>query len=123
MNLSPDSSLDELRRRHEAALASSARAVARHREAYGRLRRDAAQVAFGTLDIGAYHETAARMVGCLELLCRPEAGTLFVFYRRALDPRAEGHVRTFRPLCCDLLATLAELDRWRRDRGRLRRIK
>ena len=120
--LSP-TSFDELKRRHEAALRTSALAVQRHPDVYRQLRRHAALVVYGSLDIGAYYDTAQQMVRYLEALCQVGAGTVFVFYRRALDPRSEGHVRTFRPLCSDLLATLAELDRWRSKERRLRCVK
>jgi hypothetical protein len=94
-----------------------------HPDVYRQLRRDAAAVAGGLLDIGAYYDTAQRMVRQLEVLCLVGAGTVFVFYRQGLDPRAEGHVRTFRALCCDMLATFDELDRWRRRQHHLRCVK
>ena len=123
MNDVPPITLDELRRRNEAALHLSVLAVQRHPDAYRQLRRDAAAVAVGQLDIGAYHHKAKQMVRQLETLCQVGAGTVFVFYRRGLDPGAEGDVRTFRALCRDMLATFDELERWRRRRHHLKRIK
>ena len=123
MDTPPPPDLDELRRRHETALELSALAVERNFAVYRDLRRNAVLVAYGTLDIGAYYKTVEEMVGCLETLCRTGAGTVFVFYRQALDPKSEGHIRTFRPLCCDLLATLEALDRWRRAKRRIRCVK
>lgn len=123
MNDLPPTTLDELRRRNEAARRISARAVTTDPAAYRELRRMAAAVVAAPLDIGAYHTTTAAMVRLLERLCRTGAGTYFTYYRRAVDPRGEGDVRTFRALCRDMLATFAEFDHWRRTQGGLRRVK
>ncbi|MDD3990708.1 MAG: hypothetical protein RBR20_02720 [Desulfobacterales bacterium] len=123
MNERNNSEIEALRRRHRAALELSAAAATRFPEAVRQLRRLAAAVTCQSLDIGAYHHTAAEMVRLLEILCGVGAGTVFVYFRRSLDPGCEGHVRTFRPMCHDLLAVLAELDRWRADHPPVRRVK
>jgi hypothetical protein len=115
--------IETLRQRNRAALALSAAAATRHPDAVRRLRQLAVAVTCESLDIGAYHRMAAEMVRLLETLCAFGAGTVFVYFRRSLDPGCEGHVRTFRPMCQDLLAVLAELDRWRADHPPMRRVK
>jgi len=123
MNDPPPTTLDELRRRGEAARRISARAVMADPAAYRELRRMAAAVVADPLDIGAYHATADAMMRLLERLCRAGAGTYFTYYHRAVDPRGEGDVRTFRALCRDMLATFAEFDHWRVTQRGLRRVK
>jgi hypothetical protein len=112
-----------LRQRNRDALDLSATAAARHPDVMRQLRRLALAVACEPLDIGVYHRTAAEMVRLLETLCATGAGTVFVYFRRGLDPNCEGHVRTFRPMCRDLLAVLEELDRWRARQRSIRRVK
>lgn len=123
MNDTPEASIEELQRRSRSAMALSAEAAARNPEAFRQLRHLAAAVADGTVDIGAYHRRAAEMVQLLETLCTVGAGTVFVYFRRGLDPNCEGNVRTFRPLCRDLSTVLDDLEQRRRARSGLRRIK
>ena len=119
--IKPD--IEALRQRNRAALALSAAACVRHPDAVRRLRALAAAVACESVDIGAYHRTAAEIVQLLETLCTVGAGTVFVYFRRDLDPDCEGHVRTFRPMCRDLLTVLEQLERWRADHPPVRRVK
>lgn len=123
MNETTKPDIETLRQRNRAALELSASAAARHPDAVRRLRQLAAAVTCESLDIGAYHRIAAEMVRLLEILCAVGAGTVFVYFRRGLDPGCEGHVRTFRPMCHDLLAVLAELERWRAHHPPVRRVK
>lgn len=123
MNDTDRPDIEALRQRNRAALDLSAAAAARHPDAVRRLRALAAAVTCQSVDIGAYHRTAAEMVRLLETLCAVGAGTVFVYFRRGLDPGCEGHVRTFRPMCRDLLAVLEELARRRADHRPLRRVK
>jgi len=119
--IKPD--IEALRQRNRAALELSAAACARHPDTVRRVRVLAAEVACESVDIGVYHRIAAEIVQLLETLCGVGAGTVFVYFRRGMDPDCEGHVRTFRPMCRDLLNVLAELERWRADHPPVRRIK
>jgi hypothetical protein len=114
--------IEDLLIRRQYALACAERAVAEERAAYRELKELVRAINSSTLDISEYHSTASRLGSLLEEI---DGGheTIFAHFRDQIDPRKSGKALHFRFECRDLEEQIADLEKWRAENRRLRRVK
>jgi len=121
MDKSP--SVDELRKRWEAALTVTDEAVARHPMVYREIKSLTVDIITKPLDIEDYPMTAERLVRLLKSIGCDTQGSIFHFYYDHFSPSSIWHLKLFRAECQDMLAYLDAFDEWRRKIHRLRLLK
>jgi len=115
--------LEELKRKRDADLSGSLRAIREHGDTYRELKRLIGEINSGPLDVADYHRTATRLGRMLVTLTNGTGSTIFHYFAEHIDPGKAGDVRCFRLECRDLAEQIKQLEQWRAARYRLKRIK
>jgi hypothetical protein len=116
--------LEELKKKREADLMGSERAIREHGATYCEIKALIQEINSRLLDVGEYHRTATRLGAMLVKMSRGIGGnTIFTYFAEHIDPGRSGDVRCFRLECRDLAEQIRHLEQWRAERHRLKRIK
>jgi hypothetical protein len=115
--------LDELKQKRESDLMGSAQAISRQSDLYRELKALVQKINSCPLDVGDYHKTAARLGAMLVKMTNGVGSTIFHYFAEHIDPDKAGDVRCFRFECLDLAEQMRQLEQWRAERHRLKRIK
>jgi hypothetical protein len=115
--------LDELKQKRESDLMGSAEAIGRQTDLYRELKALVHEINNSPLDVGDYHKTATRLGALLIKMTNGVGSTIFHYFAEHIDPDKAGDVRCFRFECLDLAEQMRQLEQWRAERHRLKRIK
>jgi hypothetical protein len=115
--------LEELKRKREENLLGSERAVLDRRDTYRELKNLLHDINTGPLDVADYYRSASRLGALLSELSACSSHTIFHYFAEQIDPGKAADVRCFRLECLDLAEQIKDLDQWRAQRHRLKRIK
>ncbi len=115
--------LDELKQKRERDLMGSVQAIGRHADLYRELKALVHQINNRPLDVGEYHKTATRLGAMLVSMTNGVGSTIFHYFAEHIDPDKAGDVRCFRFECRDLAEQMRQLEQWRAEKHRLRRVK
>lgn len=120
-DLSPPS-LEELKKRAEAAMAAAEKIIIAQPAAYREIKQILNHVVNNTIDIGEYQKTAERLARLLEIMAASRKSSIFNYFYNNIDPRHGGDVRYFRAICADLLQQIHCIDDMRRCKQRIRLV-
>lgn len=112
-----------LEHRWNRLLVCSEAAVHKHPEVFRGIKNHLNTVFSGPIDISQYYPFACKLTEMLKTLAQNNEETIFSYYIGHLDPRRNGDPRYFRAICLDLTQQIHEMERWRMQTHRLRRIK
>jgi uncharacterized protein (UPF0128 family) len=115
--------LDELKQKRESDLMGSVQAIGRQTDLYRELKALVHEINSRPLDVGDYHKTATRLGAMLVKMTNGVGSTIFHYFAEHIDPDKAGDVRCFRFECLDLAEQMRQLEQWRAERHRLKRIK
>jgi hypothetical protein len=115
--------LEELKRKREENLLGSERAIRHQCDAYRELKKLLHDINTGPLDVADYYRSASRLGALLSQLSACSNHTIFHYFEEQIDPAKSADIRCFRLECLDLAEQIKDLDWWRAQRHRLKRIK
>ncbi|WP_028323619.1 hypothetical protein [Desulfatirhabdium butyrativorans] len=121
--MEPALTRDILEHRWNRLLVCSEAAVRKHPEVLRDIKKHLDTVFSGPIDISQYYPFARKLTEMLNTLVQSHEETIFSYYIGHLDPGRHGDPRYFRAICLDLTQQIREMERWRMQRHRLRRIK
>lgn len=120
MNDGINPSLEELEQRRTRSLMVSEKAVCKYPDLYREIKKMVMGVIQSPLDIGDYYKTARGIAERLEKLAQTDAGSLFYYFAKSIDPLKCGRAMYFRADCLDLAEQLKCIDEWRTRKHHIR---
>jgi hypothetical protein len=115
--------LEELKQKRKEDLIGSQQAILQQGDTYREMKQLLQDINNGPLDVADYYRTAALLGTLLLKLCACGRHTIFHYFAEQIHPGKAGDVRCFRLECRDLAEQIMDLDRWRAQQHRLKRIK